>query len=476
MIYFFEALKIRMSQVYFVIVFCVLTLYVHDGYYDLIEAKGVMLLWTTIVYVITMLVSDVVLLCNNSKNKATFGVFECCLLVFVAICIVSALLSPMRAVAFFGSDGCCVGALTIFLAGVSCISLSRYLVVEKAMIAVVAVVGIVVFALGITDCFDLDLFGWHQGIAASHYDYLSTIGNRDFMDGYLALVLPFFAVLFVFEKNVRWRLFYGLYLFAGFINLYIAKNDGNLLAFGCGIFLVYYLIRERVHIDRTIALLSIFIAASFFVWLMCLFIEPENVVGHSILGMLIHFNWHIGLVIVAFIMWLFRKRKMPECALKIWIVFSVSVIIGLFLIVVINFDLSFATDRGYIWSYGLESFAKSSVRYKLFGWGPDCYKTAVYSLVGERIASTWPEATVIANAHNEIIQYLVTTGVFGMLSYIAVFVSALFSKNSSCNVMSMAAKCSVFAYFCTALGNNPMGLNYGILFGMMALGNACRDY
>ncbi|MCR5700807.1 MAG: hypothetical protein K6G76_01535 [Lachnospiraceae bacterium] len=52
----------------------------------------------------------------------------------------------------------------------------------------------------------------------------------------------------------------------------------------------------------------------------------------------------------------------------------------------------------------MESFAKSSVGYKIFGWGPDCYKTAVYTMVRDRIADTWPEATMIANAHNEIIQ------------------------------------------------------------------------
>ncbi len=475
MIDFLEDFKIKMSQIYFIIIFTILTLYVHYGYFDLVEAKGNMLLWTTLVYVVVMLISDILICIRNNKKIAefwaTFDIFECCLFAFAFTSVLSVVVSPTRLTAFLGSDGCCIGALTIILICVSCIYMKRYFELKKWMIAIMGISGIIVFILGITDCFDLDIMGWHEGIAAPHFNYLSTIGNRDYFDGYLALMLPFYAVLLIFEEDKMWHAFYGVFLALGFINLYIVKNDGNLLIFGCGIFLVYYIMRKKVSVYRVIDLLVLFITASLIVKCMCIWIPSENVVGNSIMGMLLERHWYILLGGIAAIMFFFRKKTFSDKTIKIWIGFSITVIVTLFVIVISVFDYSFATDRGYIWSYGVETFSKSPIGLKLFGWGMDCYKNAIYTIVGEKIAATWPEPALIANAHNEIIQYLITTGLFGALAYIAIYGITLFLKKDKNDIITIAAKCGIFAYFCTALGNNPNGLNYGILFVMFALAN-----
>lgn len=167
------------------------------------------------------------------------------------------------------------------------------------------------------------------------------------------------------------------------------------------------------------------------------------------------------------------KKKERELQLggRLWIAFSVAVIITLFIVVITHYDRTFASNRGYIWSYAVETFRQSTFIRKLFGWGPDCFKYALYSMVGENIAATWPEANWIANAHNEVIQYLVTMGAFGMAAYLTIYAAALASVKNKHDILCMAAKASVFAYFCTALGNNPQGLNYGILFIMLAVIN-----
>ena len=472
---FLKDFRIRMSQVYFVMIFSALTLYVHNGYFDLIEAKGYMLLWMTLVYAVVILLVNI-LICIKSKTinegaLATFDIFECCLLTFAFVSVLSVLISPTRLTAFWGSDGCSIGSFMIILLCVSCIFMKRYLVLEKWMIAIMVISGIIVFILGITDCFDLDIMGWHEGIAASHFDFLSTIGNRDYYDGYLALMLPFFAVLMLFEKNKGWHAFYGLYVVLGFVNMYIVKNDGNLLIFGCGIFLVYYILKEKVSIYRVIELLMLFIIASIIVKCMYMWVPAENVVGNSIMGLLLDKQWYIVLSVIAAFMWILRNKTLPDKMIKIWIGFSVVVILLLFVIVIMGYDYTFASNRGYIWSYGIETFSKSQLSVKLFGWGTDCFKNAIYTIVGERITATWPEPTIIANAHNEIVQYLVTMGLIGMSVYIAIYGITLFSKIEKENVLVMASRCGIFAYFCISLGNNPEGLNYGILFAMLALAN-----
>ena len=115
--HFFDLLKERMSQIYFVIVFSVLTLYVNDGYFDMIEAKGVMLLWTTLFYVVVIMISCMMTLTvNNKKNKYLWkklSRMDYCLLAFAGLSLLSALISDNQKSALWGSDGCSIGAFSI---------------------------------------------------------------------------------------------------------------------------------------------------------------------------------------------------------------------------------------------------------------------------------------------------------------------------------------------------------------------------
>lgn len=469
----FEPLKKRVSQLYFITVFTVLTFYMHDGYLDTIQAKGYMLLAITLPYVLIMLISDIVLNLSGGVVGAKFikslDLMDFALLGFAVAATLSALFSETKYEAFLGSSGCRLGALSIVLLCLSCISLRRNLLLEPYMLLIMAVSGMAVVLLGITDCFDLDLMGWHENIVEIHTDYLSTMGNRDYYDGYLALVLPFFMMLFIFETKLQTRIFYGIYLFLGFIGLYLVRNDGNLLIFGSGIFLVYYMLREHKDVLPAVYIALIFVASTFVVQLFCRLTNPFDVVGNTVMGLLQGLYWHIGVLLLALVLYLLRNTKISYFPAKIWIGISLAVIVIMFVVVFFTYNRTFASNRGYIWGYGIETFLRSPLKEKLIGWGADCYKNAIYSTVGSEIQMTWPEEKMIANAHCEIIQYLVTTGIIGKLFYLALFGISLFSKEKQFDRSVIAARTAIFAYFCVALGTNPDGLNYGILFVMFSI-------
>lgn len=473
MVDFFYLLKARMSEVYFVIIFIVLTFYMRDGYYDTLEAKGSMLLFTTLFYVVTMLFSSVVLIIFDKNKKYNFfkdfHVLDWGLLSFAVIGFLSTLFSNTGSLAFWGSDACRIGFLHIFLLCLSCIFLSRNLQFNRQLLLIMILSGYIVFLWGITDCFDLDIMKWHLNMASFPYDYLSTIGNRDWYVGYLALLLPFAAIFFLYEQNRKMRILYGIYLFLGFISLYITKNNGNLLVFGCVILLVYYALKDRERWKHFIQLLWIFVLASFVVKIICYFVNPMHVTGISILGILQEHHWYWGLAILTCILQILGEKIVALKLEKIWLGFSGLVIAGMFVIVILHFDGSFGSDRGYIWTYTVKTFSESTIWEKLIGWGPDCFKNAVYSTVGNDIYATWPENNMIANAHNEILQYLITMGMIGAASYLVVFVSAFICALKKQSTLCIAVGTSLFAYFCTALGNNPQPLNYGILFVLFAL-------
>ncbi|MCM1498824.1 MAG: O-antigen ligase family protein [Clostridium sp.] len=470
---FLQLLKYRMSEVYFVIIFTFLTFYMHNGYYDTLEAKSAMLFWTSLFYVVTMAISSVLLAGFEKKHAFHFlrslNMLDYSLLLFAGLGLLSAALSDTKNIAFWGSDGCRIGACLIFLLCLASIFLSGNLHWNRYLLLVILLSGFIVYLWGITDCFDLDLMGWHIDMASNHYDFLSTIGNRDWYTGYISFVLPFIAVLFLDEQNKKMNFLYAIYLFFGFINLYITKNNGNLLVFGSVIWLVYYALKERQRWEQFIHLFWIFIFSSIAVNIMCILVNPLHVTGISILGILTKYQWYFALAAIALILQITKDKIFSLHLEKIWLCFSGLVIIGLFFAVILSFNGSFGSDRGYIWTYAAKTFTQSPIREKLIGWGPDCFKQAVYSIAGSDIYATWPENNLIANAHNEFLQYLITMGLFGMLSYLAIFVAAFTYAIKKKSTLCIASGTALFAYFCTALGYNPQPLNYGIFFVFLAL-------
>ncbi len=87
-----------------------------------------------------------------------------------------------------------------------------------------------------------------------------------------------------------------------------------------------------------------------------------------------------------------------------------------------------AEGRGALFRYAWSGFVEASPLQKIVGVGPDCFAEYIYGLFGENLqihtSGRWVNA-VFANAHNEWINHLVNMGVIGVVSYGAIFVSAL---------------------------------------------------
>lgn len=469
---FFKSLKEYMSQVYFIIIFTVLTFYIHNGYFDTLPSKGAVLFWATLFYVVTMTISYIALFISKKEQKhdilKQLNMLDWALLIFAVISLLSTLFSDTKQFAFWGHGACKIGSFTILLLCLSCIFLSRNLSVDRFLLSVIILSGFVVFVWGITDCFDLDIMKWHVHLA-NPFDYISTIGNRNWYVGYIALLVPFVAILFLHEEDKKMKVLYGIYIFLGCISFYITKSTGSLLIFGCVIPLVYYALKKQEYFNGFLQLLWIFILASLTVKVMCYFVNPLHVIGDSIFATLQEHHWYVALIIAAVLLKILGKRILALHLEKIWLAFSALVILGMCLAVIPHFNGSFGTDRGYIWMYTIKTFSLSNPLQKLIGWGPDCFKNAVYSMAGNDIAATWPENNMVGNAHNEILQYLITTGIIGMISYLSIYILAFYNAIKKHSTLSIAAGTALFAYFCTTLSYNPQPLNYGILFVMLAL-------
>lgn len=469
----FCVLQTRISQLYVLCVFTFMTWYVRNGYFDILESKSTIVVCFSFFYSVIMMMLCILRIGFTESVEIrfwkSFRKLDWSIIAFGLCAMMSTVFSVHPRMAFWGSDGLCMGSVFLLCMVVTYLFLSRWFLPEKWLLGIFLTSGIITFIWGIADCFDADWMNWRVNMGSSHYDFLSTIGNRDWYVGYLALTVPFVAGLFLYENKKRWLWLYRIYLVLGFISIYITKNDGNLLIFGCGIFLVWCALEKEETWNRLIQLMWLFVFASIFVKLGGVFVDQTHLTGISILGRLTDWNWYIGIAGFGILLWLLRTWIVRKNTKKIWLFFSCLVIGSLFLAVICTFDGGFGSDRGYIWEYAVRTFGKSNTIQKVFGWGPDCFKTAVYTMEEKLIVSTWPELNQVANAHNEWLQYLITMGLLGMLAYTVIYFCVVKKILDSERKVMVALGLSFFSYGCTALGNNPQPLNYAVWFVLLAL-------
>jgi O-antigen ligase len=88
---------------------------------------------------------------------------------------------------------------------------------------------------------------------------------------------------------------------------------------------------------------------------------------------------------------------------------------------IFSFEDSWGNYRGFVWRRLMEAYSDFSVPQKLFGYGNESVK----SIMTDRYYDDMMNAVgvIYDNAHNEYLQYLITTGIFGAVSYVGLLVT-----------------------------------------------------
>jgi O-antigen ligase len=87
------------------------------------------------------------------------------------------------------------------------------------------------------------------------------------------------------------------------------------------------------------------------------------------------------------------------------------------------FNDDWGTRRGYAWKASLRMYQELSLREKLLGYGPDTFGIMVYDKIIVEMVEKYGE--FFDSAHNEYLQYLLTIGPIGVISYIVFLVSSV---------------------------------------------------
>ena len=137
-----------------------------------------------------------------------------------------------------------------------------------------------------------------------------------------------------------------------------------------------------------------------------------------------------------------------------------------------RFDEKWGTHRGYMWIKGAEIFKHFNFIEMLFGSGPDTFYTVFSPYFGE--LSEKFNNTSTNCAHNEFLNYLVTTGILGLGAYLTLFGSAIVRavKTAKKNPMTVVFIAPVVCYLFQSVVNIANPEVTPLLFIYLALSEA----
>ncbi|MBQ6796493.1 MAG: O-antigen ligase family protein [Clostridia bacterium] len=459
--------------------------YVDNAYFNIMEAKAMMLRIITAAFIVLFLVMILTFAFRENAAKSLkkkisqLDIVDYAVIIFAAVSVISCIFSDYPSEAMSGSRGWGGGAWMYVCLALLYFFVSRSIKVGRGFFLTMLVSGSVIFLWSILNMCSVDLFGMHEGIyggKSAALCYLSSIGNSNSMAGYASMLTAAAGVLFVAAEKKSSRIAYGVFLFLGYTCCVVANCDGVYLGLAAAAFcMTFYAVGSMKRIRALVMEGVIFSAAVCFVRLLRLVSTREkffDLTGVS--AYICEGNLFVAILFVFLAAYIaISIVKLPDISrFAKWIrvgtaaVFVIAAV-GAALYAARDFGDEWGSFRGYIWRRSAEMFSELDIKGKIFGVGPDCFGI----LFASDPKATLPGAIVL-NAHNEWLQYLITTGIVGTAAYAFMWAApacdALFIRKKM-SAPRAAVLAAVAAYAAQAVVNNPQPLCMSVLFLFLSM-------
>lgn len=395
------------------------------------------------------------------KLKAVIcdGVYgtDICMVLFFISGVMSFIMAEDKKNAFTGAQGRYCGLAFMILIFIMYIIVSARVSNMEKMWSLISMVFVLVssvtFIIAILQNIGFDPFKLLDGINRKQRNiYVSTFGNIDIFGSFICIALPLFMGLYVTEKSNIKRIVYGIGVFAGFMAFIPANADVVFAGVGAAIIAVLFATVYMERVDRLFELVMLGSGGYLGMVLLRMLVGTN---GAKITG----FNRlaeHPALLVIIFAVVLFIRliiqvyinRNKTEIYINenksevyinkqkngtgIKLIIALAVVLISVIAVIIygrknnlamfDFNDKWGSYRGYIWRRVTGLYGELPFVQKIFGHGNE----SIRSLMDDRFYDEMLQVTgtVYDNAHNEYLQYLVTQGLLGMLSYVGVVVTA----------------------------------------------------
>lgn len=462
-----------------------LPLIVTDGFYNITETKSVYFYVCTIIFLGAVFLfykpekaSTGKLLDKAEKRPLT--TLDITVAVWGCINLLSCLLSEYQADVWLGGRARYQGFMTMLLYILMYYVVTRHFAHPQifllASVSAFAVVGV----LGILNCFDIDILGFYRVLSPGNKaNYISTIGNINFYSSYFCLLLPLVVCGFCQSKLKLSRFVYTLVLIIGAFGMMVTASESFALGFTCSMLLIpVFFFNDAEKLKNFLISIIIIIAASQIYSYIYTAYGEANVPISKLISVFMRPYITLPLIGACFIAYFLVSRLSDKLTVlrNIYIAilaFAVLFVIALFIIANVSslgrFDKYFritsqwGTYRGEIWIYCLNKFKGYNLKEILFGVGPESLQNITGTITLHRGKS-------LDQAHNEYLQHLMTTGVFGLLSYLSVIGGVIYVmvKRLKDNTLAVSIFAALVSYWVQALVNLAQPFTTPIMYVYVA--------
>lgn len=479
----------------------------HDKYYFFLALTGIVLIAEV------MMILNVNFSAENQtspQNEASTKVWyknisitDWAMIAFLVSCIISTILSHHSLDDnLFGTAGRNNGLmLIVFYVGIYFIITRCFYYMDYVFLAF-AGGSAVVFLLAVLNFHYIDPLGMYVELGSNYIeDFTSTIGNKNLLSSYICVSLPVFIAMSVHTKKTLYRAVYMAVSALGFMALMTADSDSGIL--GMGVFLAVFFVwySRKIHrlkyyfLNITIMLASAkvlklltFVLTSAFGCKTKQIDDFQKIFVESNIGFILI----IAFAVITAVLFLIDYKK-PQIVLSKAVPIILGVFFGLAAIGILcvvfyfsvidtetdlgsfstlmRFNEKWGTHRGFMWIKSFEIFGDFSFIEKLFGTGPDTFSHAFSPYFNELMK--YGDSSTNA-AHNEYINYLITIGLVGLLSYLAVVGSCIVRavKTAKKNPIAIVFVSAVICYSVQAFVNISQPITTPLFIIFIALTEA----
>lgn len=437
------------------------------------------------------------------NNLKLFSFTDYAILGFLFVNIISTLFSDYKLDSLLGTAGRNNGLLLIAVYTIVYFLITRFLYYKEYIFVFLAVGSIVVFLLAILNCFYIDPLGMFAQLTDEQTitDFTSTMGNKNFMSSYICIVLPVMIALSVLSENKKLRVLYLTASGFGFAALMTSDSDSGIL--GIAAFAVIYFIwfvRDISKLKKYFLSMSVMLIFAKLLRLFS-FLNNDNSKGMDSFQQLFVYSaagWIMLSVCLTFtaVLYLLDFKKqgiiLPKSVPILFCAFAVAGIMALLGIIIyfsifntsaelgtlgkiLRFNESWGTHRGFMWIKSFEIIADEikhgDIIKFLFGTGPDTFYYAFAPYFNELLR--FGDSSTNA-AHNEYINYLVTTGITGCAAYAALVIGVIARaiRHAESNPYIIVCVAGVICYSVQATVNISQPITTPLFIIMLALTEA----
>lgn len=486
---------------YAALMFTLYPLFVHNGYFDITKTKYLLYCGLTLALVLCGLLYCACRLVSARRKaggtapRFSLSATDAGMFCFWVSCGVSCIVSPSPANAFFGSTSRFFGFLLVSAFFAAYILLSRFAVQNQMLLFSVVIGEILVGALGVLNHFGCDPFALLDRVSPEQKNmFLSTLGNVNLFGSFFCILFPLTAVLFACSTQRTSQILYGAACAAGAGAVVCSNSDGTLLAVALSFLAAsFFALRSPQRLSKFFQAALLFLLCARVIGIVQLLCPGEVHLSASSAwlcqsgaGLCLTVSAALGAVLTA--LWRGRAQRefLSRWWLRLWAVFVCAAVAALLLLIIyfsivntqaalgrleqyLRFNDGWGTDRGYIWKRVMQAYVQLPLPQLLFGHGLDTVLPLLHASYQEMLELF---SVPFDAAHNEYLQYLATTGIFGIVSYlfflISLFVRAIRSKNR----WALALAAGVFGYGVQAVFNVAQPITTPLFFCAAALTEA----